>query len=426
MRNIAFTICAKNYIGLAQVLEKSIKNNNPEIEFYIFVADEFEEEQLLPNNVLIAREVLDISDDEWNQMTFKYDLTEFCTSIKPTCFKYVFEECKPDKCIYFDPDIFVFSSLDNIYEQLNNYSIILTPHITTLEINYSGSLNERNLLYSGMFNLGFIALKADENSAKMLNWWEVRLKDRCFQNMMENYFTDQKWMDFLPSFFPNKLLISSDLGLNLAPWNFHEREISVVDNCIFVSNRIELNIQKKYKLVFVHFSGISYKALLDEDIKHHNLNSLVFFEDLLCLFKLYRIALSKSDFLSFINYQYSYNYFSNSRRVSAIHRKLFRRLYEDGKNLGNPFNSNEFFYEKLKNNGLIGDKLVDSDKSSINNITSVESKTITINRVLNLLYKIIGSERYFLLTRLMRLYSITENHVFLIDKEYFKRFKIKN
>jgi len=94
--------------------------------------------------------------------------------------------------------------------------------------------------------------------------------------------------------------------------------------------------------------------------------------------------------------------------------------------LGNPFNSNEFFYEKLKNNGLIGDKLVDSDKSSINNITSVESKTITINRVLNLLYKIIGSERYFLLTRLMRLYSITENHVFLIDKEYFKRFKIKN
>ena len=141
MRNIAFTICAKNYIGLAQVLEKSIKNNNPEIEFYIFVADEFEEEQLLPNNVLIAREVLDISDDEWNQMTFKYDLTEFCTSIKPTCFKYVFEECKPDKCIYFDPDIFVFSSLDNIYEQLNNYSIILTPHITTLEINYSGSLN---------------------------------------------------------------------------------------------------------------------------------------------------------------------------------------------------------------------------------------------------------------------------------------------
>jgi hypothetical protein len=48
------------------------------------------------------------------------------------------------------------------------------------------------------------------------------------------YFTDQKWMDFLPFL----LSISLDLGLNVAPWNFYEREIVNKDNRFFVKNRI--------------------------------------------------------------------------------------------------------------------------------------------------------------------------------------------
>jgi hypothetical protein len=44
--------------------------------------------------------------------------------------------------------------------------------------------------------------KTDEHAKKMLDWWENCLEDRCFQNMMENYFTDQK-MDFFAFLFPN-------------------------------------------------------------------------------------------------------------------------------------------------------------------------------------------------------------------------------
>jgi len=210
MRKIAFTICAKNYIGLAQVLESSIKKFNNDIDFYIFVADEFEtKNEVLPINVLISRDVLPISYENWNQMSFKYDLTEFCTSIKPICFNYILNNFNPDSCIYFDPDILVFNSLKSVYEKLTTSSIVLTPHITTIENKYTGKLKEQNLLFSGMFNLGFLALKNDINSRKMLNWWEIRLEDRCFKDTMESYFTDQKWMDFLPSLFPENIHISS-------------------------------------------------------------------------------------------------------------------------------------------------------------------------------------------------------------------------
>jgi alpha-N-acetylglucosamine transferase len=78
---------------------------------------------------------------------FKYDLTGILYFDQPSCFKYV-EKFSPDACIYFDPDILVFNSLDTIYDKLQQHSIIVTPHITTIQDQYTGKLNERNLLYS--------------------------------------------------------------------------------------------------------------------------------------------------------------------------------------------------------------------------------------------------------------------------------------
>ena len=143
MKKVAFTICAKNYLGLALLLEKSINDHNEDIEFYVFIADEFSKTDnidVLPKNVIIARDTIGIESSKWNQMAFKYDLTEFCTSIKPTCFKYIFEKYNPDSCIYFDPDILVYNSLNTIYDILILKSIIVTPHIVTIQDKYSGKL----------------------------------------------------------------------------------------------------------------------------------------------------------------------------------------------------------------------------------------------------------------------------------------------
>lgn len=427
MKKIAFTICAKNYIGLAQALQSSIEEHNKDVLFFIFVADEFlpEEKIILPENVLIAKDSLDIPNDQWYQMAFKYDLTEFCTSIKPSCFKYLFKIFNDAKCIYFDPDILTYCSLETIFEHLDFYSIVLTPHITTIEDNYSGSLNERNLFYSGMFNLGFIAVNDDEIGRKVLNWWEIRLKDRCYQSMTESYFTDQKWIDFLPSFFPVEILISKNLGLNTAPWNFYEREIIEQDGCFFVKNRIKKN-DTLFQLVFIHFSGFDYKALLENKLEQGNIKGLEVPNDFTQVFRIYTNALKASNIYNFINLNYTYNYFLNGCQVSSVHRKLFRRLYEDDKITHNPFLESSPFYISLQQNGLINKNIVVNDKKNLSNISNIEKTTIIINRVFQVVYIILGSHRFFLLVRLMRLYSKTENHVYLIEKSYFKRFKIWN
>ncbi|MFV8327796.1 hypothetical protein [Flavobacterium sp. ZS1P14] len=429
MKKITFTICAKNYIGLALALEKSIRERNDDVDFFIFVADEFsaeEEIENLPDNIIVAKNTIGISQEQWQQMSFKYDLTEFCTSIKPSCFKYLFERFKPDACVYFDPDILVFNSLDTIYDELEYKSIIVTPHITTIQDVYTGKLNERNLLYSGMFNLGFLALKNDANAKKMLDWWEIRLEDRCFQNMMENYFTDQKWMDFLPSFFPTQLLISHDLGLNVAPWNFYEREIINRDNSLFVKNRIKKEVNTVYPLTFVHFSGYNYKALIDGEIIQGNIKNFEGYEDFKEIFDRYAKFIKQSDFSKYIKLGYSYNYFSNHVSISSVYRKLFRRLYEDKKIISNPFDAGNSFYLSLQGAKLINEKMQKTDKISIATVDNVEQKTLMLNRFFKIVFKCIGTNKFFMLIRLMRLYSKTENHVYLIDKSYLKDFKIRN
>ena len=42
MRECAFTIVAKNYIGLGQILGQSLRQHNPDVDFRIFVSDELD------------------------------------------------------------------------------------------------------------------------------------------------------------------------------------------------------------------------------------------------------------------------------------------------------------------------------------------------------------------------------------------------
>jgi hypothetical protein len=429
MKNIAFTICAKNYIGLAQVLEKSFTAHNPDVDFFIFVADEIvgiDRINDLPDNILIARNTIGFSDEKWNQMSFKYDLTEFCTSIKPSCFKYLFDRFQPDTCIYLDPDILVFNSFNSVFKSLEKHSIILTPHLTTIEVDYTGDLPESGLLYTGLFNLGFLALKNDDSAFKMLNWWEKRLEDRCFQNKMESLFTDQKWMDFLPSFFPTQLLVSFDLGLNMAPWNFYEREIVVKDGVYYVINRITQNSSSLVPLTFVHFSGFDYSSLIEDQVLQSNINTLKIYSDIEIIFNDYGKVLKESTFLNFKKLSYSYNFFSDNTVVSKTYRKLFRRMYEDGQINLNPFDADGHFYSALKNASVLNQKMILSDKKSVNNIVGVNKKLTLINKILYYSFKILGAERFFMLVRLSRIYAKIENHVYLIDPDYLKEAKIRD
>jgi len=419
-----FTICAKNYIGLAQTLEKSVLKYNPEIDFFIFVVDSFNEDKVkLPQNVLLCENVLGFKKKEWDDLSFKYTLTEFATSLKPFCFKYLFHhEGTYEKVIYLDPDIYLFNSIETIFKKLQKYSIVLTPHINEIEENYTGDYNENLFLGAGTFNLGFLALKKDENSIKMLKWWGKKLLTECYVDNFDNTASDQKWINLLPSFFDSDdLCVDRHLGLNVAPWNYHEREIIMENDNVYVRKRNVIT-NKKFPLIFIHFSNYDYNKMLVGEIKHQSLAHK--YDDLTFVLKLYIHEIQNSNFKKFKSLNYSYNYFNNGTPVSKFNRRLYRALTERGEEIAAPFDTGKnSFYCKLKNKRLITKTNIDRSRQSgfddWNKSTKIKKNKlglIVFYLFLKFIKKIIGIQRYIFFLAVLSKYCRYEKQIFLLKK----------
>jgi hypothetical protein len=425
MENCVFTIVAKNYIGLAQILEKSLKSKNPDTDFFIIVADNFSEgfnTEEIPSNILVARNELNISSQNWIDMSFKYDLTEFCTSIKPAAFSYFIEKTEYEKIIYLDPDIYIYSSLKPIYEMLENHSIVLTPHINIIQDTFKGDRSESGLMSTGVFNLGFCGIKRSLSSKRMISWWHERLLDKCYIDSYDSYFTDQKWMDFLPCFFSSdELYISRHLGMNIAPWNFFERKIFLSDEGLMVCSREDNDEKTNVPVIFVHYSGYNYNEMKKGNVVQNNISNIKEYEDIKLLTAVYSKVIfeDREIFDKYIKEKYSFGTFENGDIIKGFHRRIYRSLVNKGLVFGNPFSvANNSLHQKLKRNGMTKPSLLNIDKATKENLQGVGKKLKMVNSATRLLYKLVGFEKYLLFIRLMRSFSRFETQIHLVTSNY--------
>lgn len=419
MNKCIFTIVAKNYIGLGQILEQSVRNHHNDIDFYIFVADEF---AVMPDNlnsnIIIAKSNLGYTGSEWTDMSFKYDLTEFCTSIKPGCFQHLFEKGY-DAVVYLDPDIYVFSPLTSVFDKLKNYDITLTPQIAGIHINYIGEHPEWAMNVNGIFNLGFCGMKSTKLTDKILSWWRVRLMDNAFMDRSVGNFTDQKWMDWMPGFLGNDhLYIHHELGMNMAPWNFFEREIFVRENNrLFVRYRTNDNPQREDALVFLHFAGYDYQKMKEGVIVRKRIENLQEYDDLSLATNIYCKAIIQHQaiFDKYISYPYSYAIYDNGDRIASFHRRLYHGMTEAGISYADPFATEKrSFHSQIKRKKMIIS--TNTDKLNKRNIEGLDKKKRMIGTLFSLLYRVMGYKRYSLFVKSLYNYCRPELHTFLIHK----------
>lgn len=430
MKNCVFTICAKNYIGLAEVLKKSFLHYNTDTDVYIVVADEFIEE--MPDvgpNVLEAKSILKIDSKTWINMTFKYNLTEFCTAIKPFCFEY-FMHKDYEKIVYMDPDTYMFDNFSYVYNELDKYLWVTTPHITIPEYPYTGDLSDTSFLFNGISNFGFCAVRNNPKVLNIMRWWQDRLKNLCFGEMLWALCVDQKWSDFLPAFLePSEINYSNNLGLNIAPWNFFERKVICENNTFYVVSRNNLN-KRKDRLVFAHFAGYNYRELSKGILNNRNrirINNLKEYEDLNPLINEYMkfIYDNRELFNKFLDLPYSYATFNNGVKIDKLHRRLYNGICSNFEYINNPF-STEYssFYSLLKSKGII-DKHVNGKIDDISQMNDTYVKKLRLlYKVLRLFYKVIGYKNYVLFLQFIRRLSLYDNNTYLLGKKY-ENYKLK-
>lgn len=242
-----FTIAAKNYLAYVRVLMNSIARVHPEYERFLCLTDTVDgcfDDSEEPFRVI---EAATIGVPTFADMALRYDVMEFSTALKPSMIRWLLQNTELDLIIYLDPDIAAYSRFDAIERAFSaGASVALTPHITA-PLEDGCEPNDHHILQSGVFNLGFVAVRRGQEAAAFLAWWARRLATQAEANFSANLFTDQRWCDLAPCFL-DRLAIIKDPGYNVAYWNLKERHLDQDTQGAWLANG--------QPLAFFHFSGV--------------------------------------------------------------------------------------------------------------------------------------------------------------------------
>ena len=248
MTTHCFTSITLRYLAKARVLGESVRRHHPDWRLHVVVSEP------LPDWFDIAAEPFDdaigledLSIPGLAGWVFTHTVVEVCTGVKGSVMDRLLARDDAEHVVYLDPDMVLFASLDDVERALEAASIVLTPHQLVPESTPRGVIdNEMTSLVHGIYNLGFIAVRADAQGKAFAAWWRDRLVDHCFDDRMAGLFTDQRWCDFVPAFFDRTEILRNP-AYNVGPWNVSQRDVTK-----HADGRVLVNGEP---LALFHFSG---------------------------------------------------------------------------------------------------------------------------------------------------------------------------
>jgi len=264
-----------NYFYRGLALYNSIANKLAENDFIMWVLclDDLTYDTL---NVLNLRGLKPIrlidfeaGDDSLLRAKSNRTIIEYYWTITPSLLLYIFGMADDvDVLIYLDSDMFLFSSPDQIIKELGSKSILITPHDYSEE--YQG------VEAAGIYNVGLMGFKNNEDSIECLKWWRQRCIEWCYNRMEEGKIGDQGYLNDWPERFDN-VTVCNNKGMSLAPWNitkynihknhigqllindtplccYHFHQVTFINNmfCRLMSPRIELDKTMK-ELIYLPY-----------------------------------------------------------------------------------------------------------------------------------------------------------------------------
>jgi hypothetical protein len=161
--------------------------------------------------------------------------------MKPVAFAHFLQTYK--RIIYVDNDCYFVREYDFLFEDLQEFGILLTPHWRPITPSSSQSfiLN----FSDGMFNAGFVGISASGVDA--LNYWLNACLFRCEKDRSTNLFVDQKYLDLIPIAFPDICKVVEHKGCNVASWNRRRNVRTKTENGLVIDG--------VWPLIFVHLSA---------------------------------------------------------------------------------------------------------------------------------------------------------------------------
>ena len=228
--------------------------------------------------------------------------------------------------LYFDPDMVLFSRVDDILATLERNNLALTPHQTKPEQTLDAILdNEVASLKHGIFNLGFIGVTNTPEGRRFADWWAERTYHLCRAEVENGLFTDQKWVNFAPVFFDGVAIVKSSRH-NVATWNLTTRRMTGDFQTGFQVDGEPLG--------FYHFTGFDSGAHRIMAIKNASASPAV--QQLIAWYE-GEIAVAERDPIS--EWPWAFGHFSDGTPIEPVHRWFYRENRDLQRTFPDPYDA---------------------------------------------------------------------------------------
>ncbi len=239
------TIIARNYLAHARVLAASFHRHHPGRRFVVLVVDQGRGDDVGPGESFEVWGLghLGEHDRTFREMAAIYTVMELATAVKPWLLERLLAE-HDGPVVYLDPDCEVHAPIDDVAEAAGREGMVLTPHVLGPMPRDGRRPNEADILQSGVYNLGFVAVGSGAVESGFIDFWRTRLRRDAIVDPERMLFTDQRWVDFA-SMFPHQ--VCRDPGCNVAYWNVWGRQLTRDEAGRMLVDGVPLR--------FFHFSG---------------------------------------------------------------------------------------------------------------------------------------------------------------------------
>lgn len=271
------TLFNKKYFAQGVTMIESLIDNCNDFSMYVFAFDEFTSKQLnnldLPNVQVI--DLHEFEDDRLLSVKKQRTIGEYCWTSTPVIIEYCFKQFKLSNCTYLDADLYFFSDPRTLISEMNNKSVLITPHRYTKEYDKS--------LENGKYCVQFLTFLNTKEGLEVLNDWKEKCLLWCYARSEDGKFGDQKYLDLWSDQF-GCIFESNHLGGGVAPWNIQQYKFSKIGQSIIGTDFIE---KKNFELIYYHFHDLfiwKYFIRLSNYKLKWNQISLIYFHYLKKLF----------------------------------------------------------------------------------------------------------------------------------------------